>query len=359
MENKNLTINISTGTVFKIVGILVALAFIYFIRDIILMVFISVIFAAIIEPLVNYLEGKKIPRGIGVLIIYVVLFLFIILLVRMIIPPIAEQVSLLTRSFPDLWSKIIENVEGIRQYSEQQGLTNNIQKGLQTLQSGLETAAGGVYSFIVSIFRSVVNFLLVLAIIFYLVVERGAVGKLFKSLAPAQYHSYLVDLFARIQVKIGAWARAQLILGLIIGFLSFIGLLIFLPKYALVLALIAGVTEVIPYLGPIMGAVPAVFLGFAVPPFSFARGLAILILYIVIQQMEEKIIVPKVMQTQVGLNPLVTIIIMLLGFRLAGIIGLIIAVPVATAIGVVVKDFIANSDLPEIKAKLDGTSGKK
>jgi len=353
MENKNLTINVSTGTVLKIIAILVALAFVYFIGDIILMVFISVFFAAVIEPIVNYLEKRKIPRGVGVLIIYLALFLLIILLVRMIIPPIAEQVGLLTKNFPDLWDKIMQNVDSIRQYSQEQGIMGNIQKSLEGLQSNLDNAASGVYSFIISIFRSFVNFFLMLAIIFYLVVERDAMGKLVKYLAPSKYHSYLEEIFEKIQKKIGAWARGQLILGGIIGFFSFIGLLIFLPKYALVLALIAGVTEVIPYLGPILGAVPAVFLAFAIPPFSIARGLAVLILYVVIQQLEEKIFVPKVMQRQVGLNPLITIIVMLIGFRLAGIIGLIISVPVATAVGVVLKDFINKSELPDIKAKLD------
>ena len=100
----------------------------------------------------------------------------------------------------------------------------NIQQGLEGLQSGLRTAASGVYSFIISVFRSVVNFFLILVIIFYLVVEKDAISKLFRAIAPAKYHPYLVNLFREIQKKIGSWARGQLILGLIIGIFSFIGL---------------------------------------------------------------------------------------------------------------------------------------
>ena len=142
-------------------------------------------------------------------------------------------------------------------------------------------------------------------------------------------------------------------MGLIIGVFSFIGLIFLLPKYALVLALVAGITELIPYLGPILGAIPAVFLGFTLPPFSLWRGIAVLILYVVIQQVENNIIVPQVMKKQVGLNPVIIIIVMLIGARLAGIIGLILAIPVATTISVIVKDFIQKSELPEIKAELD------
>jgi len=360
MEGRNLTINISTATVLKIVGIILVLAFFWFIRDIILLVFISVIFAAIIEPMVNWLEDwaesifrRRIPRGVAIIFIYLILILFLSLVVRMIIPPIVEQIALLTSNFPDLWSKIIDNFNSLKQYSEDQGLVNNIQQSLKGLQSGLESAAGGVYSFIVAVFRSIVNFFLVLVIIFYLVVEKDAISKMFRALAPTQYHSYLIGLFAAIQKKIGAWARGQLILGLIIGVFSFIGLIILLPKYALVLALVAGITEFIPYLGPIIGAVPAVFLAFAVPPFSLWRGVAVLILYVVIQQVEEKIIVPQVMKKQLGLNPVVIIIVMLIGFRLAGIIGLILAIPVTTTISIIIKDFIQKSELPEIKTELD------
>src|SRR3989338_996325 len=289
MENKNLTINISTGTVLKIFGILLILTFAYFIRDIILIVFISVIFAAIIEPMVNFMEAwslkvfrRKIPRALVVLFIYLILFLFLSLVVRLIIPPIVEQVALLTSNFPELWNKILENFSSLKQYSRQRGLIDSIQQSLQGVESGLRSAARGVYSFFIAVFRGIINF--------------------FLAVAPAQYRDYLVNLFGQIQKKIGAWARGQLILGLIIGVLSFIGLIILLPKYALSLALVSGVTEMVPYLGPILGAIPAVFLGFAVQPFSLWRGVSILILYIVIQQVEEKFIVPQVMKKQLGLD---------------------------------------------------------
>ena len=355
MESKNVTINISTGTVLKIVGIFLILAFAWFIRDVILMVFIAIIFASLIEPLVNFLEGKKIPRGVSVILIYIVLILFLILTVRLIIPPMVEQVASLAANFPSLWNRILENFSNLRQYSEEQQLLDQIQQGLGGLQSGLQKAASGVYSFIISIFRNLINFVMILVITFYLVVQKEAVSKLFRAVAPSAYQDYLINLFVAIQKKMGDWARGQLILGLIVGLFSFVGLLFIMPKYALVLALVAGITELIPYLGPTLGAIPAVFLGFTVPPVSFWQGTAVLILYVVIQQVENNLLVPQVMKRQVGLNPVVTIIVMLIGARLAGIIGLILAIPVATAISVVLKDFLKKSELREIKEEIDGS----
>lgn len=343
-ENQNVIINIPFGTLLKIVGVFLILAFAYLVRDILLMVFIALIFASLIEPLVNKLESWKVPRGLGVILIYIFLILFLIVIIRLLIPPIIEQIGLLAANFPDLWIKVTENFESVRQYSEQKGFLDNIQQALVGLQTNLSKAASGVYSLIFSVFRNIINFLLILVVTFYLAVEKDALSKVMKAIAPNKYHSYLVDLSSRIQQKIGAWARGQLFLGLVIGLMSFLGLMFLLPKYALVLALVAGLTELIPYLGPTLGAIPAVFLGFTISPFSPWRGLFVLILYVVIQWLENNLLVPQVMKKQLGLNPVIIIVAMLIGARLAGIIGLILAVPVATAIGLAVKDFTQSAN---------------
>ncbi len=348
-ENKNVIISISTGTILKIVGIFLILTFAYLIRDILLLIFIAVIFATLIEPLADKLEKFKIARGVAVIVIYIILLFFLIITVRLIIPPIAEQVGLLTNNFPDFWVKVTENFKSLQQYSQENGLLDNIKSGLQGLESNLSRAASGVYALIISIFRNVINFIVILVVTYYLVVQKDALSKILKAISPTKYHLYLDELTLKIQQKIGSWARGQLILGLIIGVMVFLGLIFFLPRYALVLAIIAGMTELIPYLGPVLGAIPAVFLGFTVSPFSFWRGFAILIIYVIIQQLENNLIVPQVMKRQVGLNPVVIIMAMLIGAHLAGIVGIILAVPVATIIGIVAKDFIEKSNISGIK----------
>lgn len=354
MENKDSTINIniSTGAILKVVGILLFLVFVYFIRDILLMVFIAIVFAALIEPAVNFLERKKMPRVLSAIGIYLALFLVLVLAVRMIIPPIAEQIALLINSFPELWDKAAANFSALQQYSQQQGLVDNIQQGLTGLQDGLRKAAGGIYSFILAIFSDLMNFVVILVITFYLVLQKDAIPKMFIAVAPEKHHPYLIDLISRIQNKIGDWARGQLILCLIIGSLSFIGLIFLLPKYALMLAIIAGLMEIIPYLGPTISAIPAVFLALTGPPISLTRALAVLILYIVIQEAENNLIVPQVMKKQVGLNPVVIIIIMLIGAQIAGIIGIILAIPVATAVSIIAKDFYPKADAVKIKTSI-------
>ena len=348
---KKLQIDISILTVLKVVGVLTALAFLWFIRDIIMVIIVSVIFAALIEPLVNKMEEHRIPRAGGITLVYLAVIFLMVLVVRLVVPPMAEQVALLAQNFPNLWGRLLENFNNFREYTFEQGLLENIQQSLSSLQRNLQQAAGGVYSFIVAIFRNIINFVLVLVIAFYLVLQRGAMSKMAHAVSPKHYHAYLTDLFSRIQNRIGDWARGQLFLGLLVGILTLVGLL-FVPEmrsFALMLALVAGLTELIPYLGPILGAIPAVFLAFTIQPFSVGRGIAVLILFVVIQQIENNILVPKVMQKTVGLNPVILIVVMLVGARLAGVVGIILAIPVATAVHIVMVDFINRTNLKQVR----------
>lgn len=355
MEHKDVTIHISTWSVLKIIGIILALVFLYFIRDIALLVFISIILAAVIEPAVNWLEDRRVPRSLGVIVLYVAILLFLALTVRLIIPPIVTQIGLLAQNFPSLWARVVENFGSVQQFSETHGVSTNVQRILDGLQGGLSVAASGLYGFIVSAFQNVINFIMVLVLSYYLVAQRDSVSKLFQAVTPVQHHAYVVETFHAIQGKIGDWARGQLILGGIIGALSFVGLMFLLPEYALVLALIAGMTELIPYLGPILGAIPAVFLGFTAG--SVTDGLFILLLYVGIQQLENNLLTPNIMKKQLGLSPVVIIIVMLIGGRVAGIMGLILALPVATSIGVIAKGLLQKSQqLPHIKTELDHES---
>ena len=337
------TINISTVAILKIVAVFLVLGFIYLVRDIILTVFIAIILAALIEPLVNRLQQRKIPRAISIILIYALLLLFFVIIVRLLFPPFAEQIGSLARNFPDFWERALENFQSLKQYSEEQGYLETIRRGLEGIEGDVSRAASGVYTVIVAIFKNVINFLMILVVTFYLVMERDAFAKILRALTPTVQHQYVTDLAARIQTKIGNWARAQLLLGLIIGTLSFLGLIFLLPHYAVVLAIVAGVTELVPYLGPILGSIPAIFLGLTVSPW---HGVAVLILYLVIQWLENNLIVPQVMKRQVGLNPVVVIVAMLVGARLVGLIGIILAVPVIASIGLVLKDFMGQVNKP-------------
>ncbi len=336
MDNKKATnINISTITILKIIFILLALYFLYTVKDILAILFVSLVMASALDPWVDWMRKRRIPRTLGIVLIYLALFIILSSIVYLIIPPIIQQISEISVNFPKYFEKISSGFSVFKNYTNQHEFLDNIKNSLGSVNSNLENAAGGVYSTVTGIFGSIFSFFLVLVITFYMVVEDSAMKKIIRSIAPDKYQPYLMQLISRMQRKIGLWLRGQLILSLIIFTLTFSGLLILKVDYALILALIAGLTEFVPYLGPILAAIPAIFLAFTQAPML---AVFVAILYIIIQWVENNIIVPKLMQKVVGLNPIVSIVVLLIGFKVAGIIGAVLAIPVATAVSVFIKD---------------------
>jgi len=176
---------------------------------------------------------------------------------------------------------------------------------------------------------------------FYFIVEEGSFKKFIRSIVPFRHRPYVEDLVGRMQLQVGKWLRGQLLLGLIVGVVIYVGLSLMGVKYALVLALVAGILEVVPYIGPVISAIPAVLIASAQSPLL---ALLVVILYFLVQQLENHLLVPKIMQKVVGLNPLVIILVILVAVKLAGVLGAIVAVPAATLISVFLKDMFDERD---------------
>lgn len=345
-DRKKITIDISSLTLLKIILIIAALFFLYFVRDAILIIFVSLILASAFTPWLDWMQKHKVPRALGVLIIYLGLFSIIFGAIYLIIPPIIKEINELTKSFPFYYEKISANWQSFRAFSESHQWSNNIQSSLDGIQSSLGAAAGNIFTTIFSFFGGILSFLIILVLTFYMAVDDQAIKKAIRSVLPIGYQPYSMHLLNRIQEKIGLWLRGQILLSLIIFAISWAGLSILGVKYALVLAVFAGVTEIIPFLGPFIGALPAVFIAFTQSP---VLGIITIVLYLVIQQAENYFLVPKVMQKAVGLNPIIIIIAMMVGAKLAGILGVLLAVPVATAISVIIRDIFRAKDEKEDK----------
>ncbi|KKR14520.1 MAG: hypothetical protein UT42_C0026G0005 [Candidatus Falkowbacteria bacterium GW2011_GWA2_39_24] len=328
-------INISTLTIVKIIVIGVILYFLYLISDVIALLFAALIFASAIDPWIDWMHNRKIPRGLGVLIIYLVLLAMVSLAVYLIIPPINHQITELSNNFPKYVDQASNVFFDLQNYADKHQWLDQMRTSLGSVNQSLQNATKGLFSTLFSIFGGIFAFFLVLVITFYMVVEEDAMKKLAWSMAPDKYQTYVLNLINRMQKKIGMWFRGQLLLCIIIFILTYVGLSILGVNYALILALIAGMTEIIPYVGPTLGAIPAVFLAFTQSPML---ALFVLILYFVIQTVENNILVPKIMQKAVGLNPIVSISVLMIGFKISGIMGVILAIPVATAVSVIVKD---------------------
>ncbi|PJA46439.1 hypothetical protein CO172_03700 [Candidatus Uhrbacteria bacterium CG_4_9_14_3_um_filter_36_7] len=339
-DSQKQLIAISTWSILKIALIVFLLVLLWILRDIVVMIFVSLLLAALIEPFANYLAKYKIPRSVTVLMVYLIILIVLALSILLLIPPLLEQTQQLAEKFSAFYGVIGEYFARFQTFSAEHGLGQNITSSLQSLQRELGSTLYGLFSTISGFFGGIVSFIIILVLTFYLVVEEDSAKRFFKQIAPVEYQPFIVNLFGKIQGKMGAWLLGQLLLGFIVGVLVYIGLSILGVPYALVLALLSGIFEIVPYAGPLFATIPALIIGFSVSPFM---GLLVLILYIVIQQIENNILVPKIMQHATGLNPVVSIVSLLIGVKLGGVVGAIFAIPVATMIGVILHDLFSQT----------------
>jgi predicted PurR-regulated permease PerM len=327
-------INITALGVVKIVLVLVLFYFLFQIREILAILFISLVLASAFDPWVAWLKTKKIPRAVSMMSIYLITFLVISGTMLLIIPPIIEQVGELSHQYPFVSEKIRSGIDTLKGFTSLDSIWNNLmvsQEAYPEMVGTFQTVFSKISGFVGGVF----TFFLIVVITFYMVVEESALKKVIWSITPKQHQVKVMHIANQIQQRIGLWLRGQLILSFIIFVLTFIGLSILRVKYALVLALIAGITESVPYLGPGLASIPAVFLAFTQAPMLAVFTAA---LYYVIHLTESNIVVPKLMQKVVGINPIVSIAVLLIGFKIGGIIGAILSIPVVTALKVVFND---------------------
>ncbi len=334
MKN-NQTISISTGTFVKAGLIIIGLWFLWFIREIVAIFVAAIMLASLIDPFADWFTRKRIPRGLAVLIVYTILISVMSLIFVLLIPVVAEQSVQMISNLSLSYTDITEPLMRFQALSEANGFADSFTKSLSTIQSSISDSVGGIFTTVKGFFGSLAALLIVLVLAFYMVVEEDNMRKYFKSLAPLEYQPYIAQLMTKMQKKIGAWLRAQFILGLFVGGGVYIGLKLIGVEYALLLALIAGILEIIPYVGPIISLVPALIIAFAQSPLI---GALTLILYLVIQQIENNVLVPKIMQKITGLNPIISIAALLVGVKVGGVVGAILAIPLATMAMVAVED---------------------
>lgn len=333
LEPQKMTIAISTASLLKIIVVALLLWALYAVSDIILILLISMILASAMDPLVDWLYRKaKFPRGLSVILVYLVFIALVAMVIYFLIPPMVDQFNQLAGRLQGFRQELANETSTLTKVLDQLGIT----EGFSALSQNFAKLAGNLFQTTLGVFSGVVRTISVLAITFYLISSENGMKNFIRSLAPYKHQAYVTALTDKIQTKIGRWLLGQLILSGFIFILIFIGLTVLGVKYALALALLAGLLEIVPYLGPILSAIPGIFVAFVQSP---PLALFVLLLYIVVQQVENYILVPKVMGRTVGANPVVILIAVLVGFKLAGIVGMLLAVPIVAAISVFLSDF--------------------
>lgn len=329
-------IEISTASIIKSILIILLIIFIYILQSVVMIFLFALIIAAAISPFANWLDHKGFPRLLGVLLLYLTVFGIFVFIFALIIPYISDEIGQLNQTLPGVVERVTSSLENVQNRSPQYlDFISEIQNILEGLSNYLQQSAQSSVGVIASVFGGVFSFIAIIIISFYLSVTRRGIENFLSSIVPDRHEDYVLDLWKRTEVKVGKWLQGQLLLALIVGLMVYVGLSLMNIKFALVLGILAMILEIVPIVGPVLAAIPAVFLAFIQSP---SLGLWVLVFYVVVQQIENHILVPLVFGKTIGLNPVVVIIALLVGQQLAGIPGMILSVPIATIIVEMIDD---------------------
>lgn len=324
---KTRKIEISHRTIIFTAIFLLALAFLWQIRSIIILVFVSFVLMQAINPLVSELQKIKIPRVLSIIIVYILLIALISFGIAGIVPILIDQTSSLINSLPE----IIKNVKLFSQ--------NNID--LSSQFKILETIPSNIAKITVSIVSNIFLALITFVITFYLLLEKNKFPQYGDSFFGEKGKIKFLKIMNNLESSLGSWVNAELLLMTIIGLVSYLGYLVLGLKYAVPLAIIAGLMEIIPTVGPTIATILAGLVALTISPIT---ALFTVIFGILVQQLENSFIVPKIMSKTIGLNPLITIILIAAGGQLAGIGGALLAIPLFLTAQAVIKGLSKDSE---------------
>lgn len=310
-------VEISHKTIIFALVLLVGAWLLLQVRDIIFLLFLSFIFMSALRPIVDWLEVRRIPRILAILIIYFLVFGVVGFIIAGLIPQLGAQSGKLFTEIPIFLNRMFPSVS----------------LDLQSLSQQIAPIGENLVKVTVGVFSNFVTMMTVMTFTFYFLLERGNMKSILSGLLGEEVGDRVFDVLLKVERRLSAWVLGELMLMVFIGFLVYAGLFFLRVEFALPLAIIAGVLEIVPTIGPILSAIPAILVAFAHSPIL---ALTVIALYIIVQQVENNIVVPIVMRKSVGLPPVMTILALMVGGRLAGIAGAVLAVPVLLAIEEVV-----------------------
>jgi predicted PurR-regulated permease PerM len=317
----------------------------YLVRDVLLLIYVSGLLAIGFSPIVRLIERQKmlpigprrIPRWLAILALYLFIIGTVTAIGFLVFPPLVNQAK-------QLWGEIPAMFERAQQWLMAKGVLSEHltwRQAVERAEGGGGEAVGTVFTAITGVVGGIVGLLTILILTFYFLVESDRLRESLLRLFPRSRRAR-VDAAARdITLKVSAWLGGQLLLGFVIGSTSAVGLWLLDIPFFYVLALISGIGELIPVVGPILAAIPAIAVAATV---SMNKVLFVIIFFVVQQQFENHVLVPKIMERQVGVSAVTVILALLIGGKLLGIAGAILAVPTAAILQVLITEWMADRE---------------
>lgn len=325
---ENYKIEISSRTIIFTVFFVLLLRFLWLIQDVIFSLFVAFIIMSALKPYVSFLEKNKLPRFLAAFLVYLLFLTFFFSIFFLVFPPLIVQSTLLFRVLPSILERIAPNATSLL--------------NLDSIFQYLPNITNQFFDIIKGIFSNAVFFITTLFFSFYFLLEENVIRKIVSRFFSEEKAKTAITVFDKAEKRLNAWFWGEITLMTIVGLMTFVGLNLIGIRYALALSVLAGLLEAVPNLGPTISSIPAILLGFAISPIM---GFAALALYFIIQQLENNLIVPVVMKRAVGLNPIITLFALLVGGKIGGVLGVLLAIPITVFLETVLIEII---NLPKV-----------
>ncbi len=320
-----------------IFAVVLGVYLLWILRDLALLVIAAIVIASAIEPGVGFLVRHHIHRFFGVLLTYLSVFGGLFALLYFFLPAVLQDAGTFFTFVPTYLQTLPSSFSGATSLIGAQEGADSILHTLLAFQSVFTADSAGIIQLVSTFFGGIFSFLLVIVLSFYFALQETGVDDFLRLILPVKHEDYAVDLWRRSQKKIGLWMQGQILLSVIVGVLVYLGLLIIGIPYALLLAVLTAVAEIIPVFGSLFAGAIAVMIAYTAGGLPLA--LIVFGLYVVVNQFEANLIYPLVVKQVVGLPPLLVILALIAGGTLAGFIGVLLSVPVSATVLELLSDF--------------------
>lgn len=332
-----ITLKLTPLSVVRIfVVILLGLA-LWELQSILIIVLTAVVIASFVEAGAVKLQQLKLPRSLAVLIVYTALFALFGLVIFLFLPTFIDELSGLTALLPE-GSGLTNLLDGISNGGKANVGSGGVDPVLvaEQLRDVYFAFSSGILEGASSLFGGVVNFVLIIVISFYLSMQEKGISQFLRLITPIEHEEYVIGVWQRTQHKIGLWFQGQMVMALIVFVLSYLGLTILGVPYALMLSLLAGVFELVPF-GLLLAAIPALIIAFLAG--GWGSVLLVGIVYFAIQQFENYVLQPIIIQRATGVPSLIVLLSIIMGIQLFGFLGLFLGIPFAVVALEILNDY--------------------
>lgn len=313
----------------KILSILIGIFLLYFIRDIIGYLLSAFVLSSALRPGIDWLEKRRIPRFLSGIFIFLFALAILGLVSWLIFPPLVLEIQSFVSLLPQYWQNFLNWLPQLREWTKATPFGQNIENAISQFLQKTSEFIGKFVGFLFALTGKIFNLLFVIIVAFYLAVEKDLGERIAQFLfVKSPKIKEKVSKYWKVTENLtGRWLQGYIFLGILVAVMVYIGLSIIKVRYSLILAVLAGALEIIPWFGPVFSGLIGSILAFSQGGWTMA--LWTVLIFFIIQQLENYLIIPFIMKNRVDLNPLLTIIVLFIGGKFGGISGMILAVPIS------------------------------